>query len=87
MSDLPTLEAFRGWIGERFAVGDRVVLVLVEAEARGEDAFGLRFRGPAEPLLEQATYRLEREDGDALEIFIVPIGRDEAGVVYEAIFA
>lgn len=91
MNEPPTLDFFAGSTGERFLVGDlargnRIVLELVRADARGSSAFALEFRGPAEPLLEQATYRFERANGDPLGIFIVPIRRDESGTIYEAIF-
>jgi hypothetical protein len=87
------LDAFSGSIGEVFEVGARdgadgarVALELVEATAQGSRAFAVRFRGPAEPILEQAIYRFERAGSGPLEIFIVPIGRDESGTTYEAIF-
>ena len=52
----------------------------------GRDPFSLLFRGPAEPLLPQAIQRLEHAELGALEIFIVPLGRDAEQTRYEAIF-
>ena len=52
---------------------------------REAGGFRLEFLGPAEPMLTQATYAL-RGAGDSRDIFIVPIGRDPAGIRYEAIF-
>jgi hypothetical protein len=49
--------------------------------------FTLAFRGPAEPALAQGTYALQAPDAERLEIFIVPVGRDEAGTEYEAVFS
>ena len=49
------------------------------------EAFRLQFCGPSVPILPQATYRLQR-NGEAYDIFIVPIARDGAGTHYEAIF-
>jgi len=91
VDDSPTLDAFAGAVGERFLVGepdrdDPVSLELLGAAARGSSAFALEFRGPVEPLLEQATYRFDRADGDPFEIFIVPIRGDESETIYEAIF-
>lgn len=65
-------------------------LVLEEAvqlahSARPGGGFRLLFRGPAEPVLEQATYSLAGAGG-AHDIFLVPVGRDARGVAYEAIF-
>ncbi len=48
-------------------------------------SFRLEFVGPGEPVLPQATYSLT--SGEATQdIFIVPVGRDAAGVRYEAVF-
>ena len=52
---------------------------------RAGGSFRLAFRGPCEPVLPQAVYRLQREDFDG-EIFLVPISRDDSGTLYEAIF-
>jgi hypothetical protein len=49
------------------------------------EAFRLGWRGPAEPVLPQAIYRLERE-GESWDMFIVPIAQDDRGTQYEAIF-
>jgi hypothetical protein len=49
--------------------------------------FRVRFRGPAEPLLEQRIYRVEHDSVGALDVFLVPLGVGEEGALYEAIFA
>jgi len=88
----PVFEDFSDKIGESFEVeldGASLSLVLEEAEALPrsirESGFRLQFRGPYEPILPQAIYGLSN-GGEADEIFIVPIGRDDAGTKYEAIF-
>jgi hypothetical protein len=48
-------------------------------------SFKLEFRGPFEPILEQAIYPFRAGDF-AQEIFIVPVTRDDTGTLYEAIF-
>ena len=58
-----------------------------EDDAGRRAPFSLLFRGPPDPLLSQRIYRLEHPDIGPLEIFIVPIGRDESGSTYEAVFA
>lgn len=91
-----TIETFRPAVGQAFTVGGEggatVELNLAEAipvdtgpHAPGP-AFSLLFHGPAEPLLPQATYRFDHPSLGALEIFIVPLGRDEHSSVYEAVF-
>ena len=90
-----TLATFEPRVGDAFALGgtgnDAIELVLESATAAGtwpggRDPFSLVFRGPAQPLLPQATYRLEHAGLGALEIFIVPIGQDGAVTRYEAVF-
>jgi hypothetical protein len=92
-----TIDTFRPVVGDGFAVGGEegatVELLLVEAEPKdgGPDAprpaFSLLFHGPAEPGLAQGTYRFKHPGIGVMEIFIVPLGRDEHGSVYEALFA
>ena len=88
-----TLGDFEPLLGDTFAIAEPVELELVLGSATtlgatpgGRDPFTLVFRGPAEPILPQATYRLEHAELRALEIFVVPIGREADGTSYEAIF-
>ena len=92
-----TLDTFTPAVGEAFIVdgeeGATVELLLVEATHKDagphapRPAFSLLFHGPADPLLPQATYRFQHASLGEMEIFIVPLGRDEHGAVYEAFFA
>ncbi len=50
------------------------------------EPFNLLFRGPRSPYARQGTYRLEHERMGTLEIFLVPLGPDTAGMRYQAIF-
>ena len=96
MADLLALDDFTPALGEAFALdagGTRgLELRLVEARSLGDQAFkdrtpfALLFRGPREPVLAQAMYRLTHQRLGALDIFIVPVGRGADGVDYEAIF-
>jgi hypothetical protein len=80
-------------VGDSFDVeaGEAVFALAVERveelpkAARDAGAFRLEFRGPAQPVLPQATYRFNgsaRSD----DIFIVPIAAGADGARYEAIF-
>ena len=97
-----TFDLFAGRVGEPFEVGaDGVPAVTMElADAvegtepggPGPDGgqrrqFSLVFRGPAGPVLPQATYRLDHAELGELELFLVPIGPDAGGMRYEAAFA
>ena len=92
-----TFETFSPAVGQTFTVGDpagtTVELLLVEATATDSDPnaprppFSLLFHGPADPLLPQASYRFEHPTLGVMGIFIVPLGHDEHGATYEAVFA
>ena len=59
--------------------------VELPSAGRAAGSFRLEFRGPGEPVLEQAIYPFQAGE-ECFEIFIVPIGRDERGTRYEAVF-
>ena len=97
-----TFDLFDGRVGESFEVSaDGVPAVAMElAQAtegsepggtgpHGEERrqFSLVFRGPAEPVLPQAIYRVDHAELGELELFLVPIGRVADGMGYEAAFA
>ncbi|HEX6391308.1 MAG TPA: hypothetical protein VFZ89_17730 [Solirubrobacteraceae bacterium] len=92
--ELDELEAttFEPHAGDRFALDAAGISFVLEevttlaARPDGRDPFSLIFRGPSEPVLPQAIYRLEHDALGALEIFIVPLGVDAGGTRYEAIF-
>ena len=50
------------------------------------EPFSLVFRGPRDFYLPQRVYKLEHSALGALEIFLVPIGPDDAGMRFEAVF-
>jgi hypothetical protein len=96
------IDTFSGRIGERFRIsapGSAVVEAeLTEATAAGAAEpprvvgdrrlpFSVVFRGPLEPILPQRIYRFEHDALGAFDLFIVPIGPDEGGMQYEAVFA
>jgi hypothetical protein len=91
---VPEFADFRRVVDTLFIVESGQVLRLVEVESTGKraagiqrDPFRLAFLGPIEPVLPQRTYRIEHVTLGALDIFLVPIGRDDEGTSYEAIFA
>jgi hypothetical protein len=57
----------------------------VPSAGREGGSFRLEFLGPFEPILPQAIYPFCHGE-DAMDIFIVPIGRTSAGTRYEAVF-
>jgi hypothetical protein len=91
---LLTAEDFRPHLGAGFRLADESAeFELLEVTERAGAArpgsrasFSVVFRGPAQPVLEQRIRRLEHDSMGALELFLVPIGRDAGGVLYEAVF-
>ena len=51
-----------------------------------QERFSLVFRGPNDQLLGQGMQRVEHDEFETFDLFLVPIGRDEAGPLYEAVF-
>jgi hypothetical protein len=51
-----------------------------------QDMFSITFRGPGDCLLPQGTYVFEHGTLGQFDLFIVPIGQDEQGLYYEAVF-
>ncbi len=73
---------------------ERLPLELIETRALGSETvphakrkpFALVFRGPSSPVLPQQIYPLVSPAFERLEIFLVPIGRNGEGTLYEAVF-
>lgn len=88
---------FDRWLDQtfRFHVGETVLECrLVEVSAlgsptdrrHGREPCSVVFRGPEKPLLEQGIYPVHNDAMGRLEMFVVPIGPDEDGFCYEAVF-
>ncbi|HET7270466.1 MAG TPA: hypothetical protein VFI90_05205, partial [Rubrobacter sp.] len=48
--------------------------------------FSIIFRGPGDVLLPQRIHKMQHDKIGSFELFLVPIGPDEKGLRYEAIF-
>jgi hypothetical protein len=95
-----TIETFSELLGSTFRVhldgSEQFDVELISATALGGSAgeelpdsrqpFSIVFRGPGDVLLPQRIYRTEHDQIGSFELFIVPIGPDEKGLRYEAIF-
>lgn len=55
-------------------------------EQSGMERFSVFFHGPADRFIPQNSYPFEHEAMGAFELFLVPVGRDEKGFRYEAVF-
>jgi len=50
------------------------------------EAYSLLFCGPVTPVLPQQIYRISSTKTGEFDIFLVPIGPQSGGMVYEAVF-
>src|SRR6266699_32774 len=95
-----TFDQMKQCVGQNFRVEvegrEPVDLLLVragkvmesEAARLERDAFSLFFLGPPEPYLPQRIYPFHHEKfgAEAEGIFLVPVGKDPKGFLYEAVF-
>ena len=93
-----TKSDFEPFLGEAFAVdvegAETFEIELVEAARIGSDSsyttreepFAVVYRGPHDPLLQQGMYRLNHEGLGEITLFLVPVGPDDEGMRYEAVF-
>jgi len=102
MTEMLDQEQYAEHVGDLFRVGlddDAVIeLTLIEVSGVGPlttkhatDAgkpapFSVLFRGPVEPVLPQATYRLSHAVLGRFDLFLVPVGGDDEAIRYEAVF-
>ena len=95
MADLHSQD-FQACLNTPFALGDPadgsvsldLVAVVEGAPSTRLERFSLFFHGPLSPVYPQHLYRLEHAQLGSLDIFLVPVGPDDAGeyMQYEAVF-
>ncbi len=92
-----TIEHFTDTVNQGFdlAIGEATMaLTLVEAAPLPvhpfpgmlRAPFALTFRSEKPVVLPQRIYQLRHADKGTIDIFLVPIGRDVQGVLYQAVF-
>lgn len=97
-----TQATFIPYLGSRFALnlaalpGASLELLTVTSwqpqaadtvEARRQrTSFAVMFRGPMSPILPQRIYTLTHPHLGTFDLFLVPIGPDQQGMRYEAVF-
>jgi hypothetical protein len=54
--------------------------------AAQNECFSLLFNGPAFRFLDQGTYELEHDQMGQFSLFMVPVGKNQQGFQYEAVF-
>ena len=95
MSDNLNSAAFSACLHTRFDMSSRpdgppLQLELISVTERHDsprlEQFSLIFRGPATPLLAQGMCPMVHEKLGNVALFLVPIGPDPEGMLYEAVF-
>lgn len=94
MTDVFKIEMFSAHENSRFLLhyGDaqtaELELIRVTDVGSGprQAQFSLVFKGPPNGPAAQGIFRIEHEKLGALDLFLVPIGRDKEGLSYEAVF-
>jgi hypothetical protein len=92
MAAHPTRDDFARHVNTLFRLGaageDGLTLVEVSAlrSSPRHESFSLLFRGVEARPLPQATWTLGHAALGELDIFLVPVGQDERGRYYEAVF-
>jgi hypothetical protein len=92
-----TFEGFAPFLNATFSVGlgeSTVEMTLIEAtkgkpqqwEGLRKEPFSLIFKCASPVILPQKLYSFENPGFGKMEIFIVPVGRQRDGVVYQAVF-
>lgn len=97
-----TVATFSEHVGERFRIHldapPPLQVELIEAAALGGSTaraaaesgqrapFSIVFRGPRDIPLSQRIYRLEHDAIGTFDLFLVPLGPDQHGLRYEAVF-
>ncbi len=64
---------------------DLIELANAQSTPRQEQ-FSLRFRGDRDPIFPQRIYPMKHDSIGDFDLFLVPIGRDDTGTYYEAVF-
>lgn len=92
-----TKQDFEARLDDSFAIelkDDTLELALIEVTSVTADTvengqkqpFSVVFRSTNQGILEQGTYALTHSEVGELLLFLVPIGPDDAGMCYEAVF-
>jgi Domain of unknown function (DUF6916) len=97
-----TVDLFRPRVGETFRIRPRpesaVEAELIDARPLGgpggppaakpqrRTPFSLLFRTHRTTVLPQRIYEVEHDEMGSYDLFLVPVGPDAVGMVYEAIF-
>ena len=82
---------FSPYLNQKFLLhsdtGEPIETELVEVSELTARALSIVFLGPQEPVVAQGTYEVSHLEMGPLSLFLVPIGPNDNGMRYEAVFA
>jgi hypothetical protein len=92
-TELPTQQDFSSAVNSRFDVrqGDGTAVEFTLVECNGvlsnerQECYSLMFRGPADQPPVQSIYVLENDKLGTMELFLVPVKKDDHGLYFEAV--
>jgi hypothetical protein len=64
----------------------KLTQVVERTKTDQQEAFSLLFRGPATHFIPQGIHKLKHAELGEGELFLVPVGKDQDGFEYEAVF-
>jgi Domain of unknown function (DUF6916) len=96
-----TVDTFAPLVGQAFVVHvdptNQLELELTEVVPTGKPdsqearqprrAFSLTFHGPPTPVMAQQIYPVDHPTLGSFDLFLVPVGRDDRGMLYEVVFS
>jgi hypothetical protein len=77
---------FRIYITETETIDAELAEVSELLVSPRQERFSIYFRTANETFLGQGMRRLEHDQMEDFDLFLVPMGRDEAGTTYESVF-
>ena len=91
----PDKAAFAGQVDSAFTAmrgdGEPLALRLADLEeapsAPQVESFALHFHAPESAPAEQGVYRLDNDALGSMEVFLVPVARENGSLVLEAVFS
>ena len=92
--ELPDKQGFAGQVDSQFRasldegpVFEMSLVKLTEIVCNDvQENFSLLFRSHSDTPPEQGIYRMEHESLGSMDIFLVPVKKDETGLYFEAVF-
>jgi len=89
-----SIETYRNLLNQKFSIyfgpdneqEAELVEVADRTRSKNQVQFSLLFNAPEAAPCEQGLYELEHPEMEKTELFLVPVGKDETGIKFEAVF-